>query len=52
MNGRADFAIIVNAMSGIDVAVIVVYLQHMVRENGLLTEEIVGADKTNLPTAA
>ena len=25
-------------------------LQHMVRENGLLTEEIVGADKTNLPT--
>ena len=25
-------------------------LRHMVRENGLVTEEIVGADKTNLPT--
>lgn len=25
-------------------------LRHMVRENGLLTEEIVGADKTNMPT--
>ena len=29
MNGRADFAIIVSAMSGIDVAVIVVYLLGM-----------------------